>query len=113
MSGDRHKGEPRCLHPQAQRAVTTNLEGARVREQCLDCRAVRFRKLVKHSTHSQLRWGPWVGAGEQVKQALLAKARETRFDLGAGSSRTVVVNVQLPKAPEHIVLDVSLKLEDK
>lgn len=77
MVGDRHAGVKRCLHPQERREFISVGDFGRPRERCLDCRAVRERKLVngQRSTHAFTRvcWGPWVSAGAQVKQALLSQ----------------------------------------
>jgi hypothetical protein len=79
MAGDRHAGVKRCLHPQERREYIDGGAFGKPRERCLDCRAVRQKRIVfKPQTvdvarHSQVRWGPWVSAGEQVKAALVAQ----------------------------------------
>lgn len=76
--GDRHAGVKRCLHPQERREFISVGDFGRPRERCLDCRAMRERliKAVPGSIAAgryTARWSPWVSAGEQVKQALLAQ----------------------------------------
>lgn len=76
MAGDRHAGTKRCLHPQERREFISS--DFRPKERCLDCRALRQKRLVTTRRVGQqefqtVRWGPWVSAGEQVKQALLAQ----------------------------------------
>lgn len=81
MAGDRHAGVKRCLHPLERREFISTGDFSMPRERCLDCRAMRQRRIVfKPQTvdvarHSQVRWGPWVSAGEQVKQALVARGQ--------------------------------------
>jgi hypothetical protein len=41
-----------------------------VKEQCLECRAVRYKKVTRRQ---DVRWGPWVSAGQQVLNALRAR----------------------------------------
>lgn len=92
MSGDRHAGTKRCLHPQERREFISAGDFGKPRERCLDCRALRQKRLVTTRRIGQqefqtVRWGPWVSAGEQVKQALLAQGSSEvapgQFDAGA------------------------------
>mgnify|MGYP001594693610 CR=1 FL=1 len=69
----------RCLHPQARRELK---EGGYwgVQEKCLDCQAIRGRRLQRVPNPSpsgpdvRAIWGPWGSAGERVKQALRPQA---------------------------------------
>lgn len=78
MAGDRHVGVPRCLHPQERREFISAGDFGRPRERCLDCRAVRERRLQRDRElpFDRAHWAPWVSAGEQVKQALLAQGTQ-------------------------------------
>lgn len=73
MSGDRHAGTKRCLHPQERREFISAGDFGQPRERCLDCRAMRWQLRAMRGFGISAAWGPWVSAGEQVKQALLAQ----------------------------------------
>jgi hypothetical protein len=75
VSGDRHAGVPRCLHPREQREYihgNAAISAATV-ERCLVCRAVRCKRVLRGGRGQvsfKLAWGPWVSAGDQVRGAL-------------------------------------------